>query len=100
MSLLVARDLAIAGRLEPTALDLAGAQLTCLIGPNGSGKTSLLHALAGIGRARGTVRVGGIDPATVGPDARQRLLTFLPASRDVKWPLKAADLIAMGGGAA
>lgn len=100
MSLLIARDLAIAGRLEPTSLDLAGGQLTCLIGPNGSGKTSLLHALAGIGGARGTVRVGDVDPATVGPDVRQRLLTFLPASRDVKWPLKAADLIAMGGGAA
>jgi iron complex transport system ATP-binding protein len=30
------------------------------------------------------------------PERRQRLLTFLPASRDVKWPLTGRDLIALG----
>ena len=29
---------------------------------------------------------------------RQQLLSFLPASRDVNWPLSALDLIALGGG--
>ncbi len=97
MSLLVATGLRIAGRLEETSLTIEAGTLTCLIGPNGSGKTSLLHAIAGIGSPEGRVRIDGIDPARFGPPKRQRLLTYLPASRDIKWPLAARDLIRLGG---
>jgi iron complex transport system ATP-binding protein len=97
MSALVeATDLAIAGRLKRTSLTLEAGQIVCLVGPNGSGKTSLLHALAGIRPSSGSVRIGGLDPMRLGPDARQRLFTYLPASRDIRWPLIAADLIALG----
>ncbi len=95
--ILSARGLAITGRLDETSLDLAPG-LTCLVGPNGSGKTSLLHALAGIGDARGAVRIEGADAHAEPPARRRRLLSFLPASREILWPLSAADLIALGGG--
>ena len=62
MSLLDTEGLALAGRLEPTSLALEAGTLACLIGPNGSGKTSLLHAIAGIGSPKGEVRIDGIDP--------------------------------------
>ena len=97
MTLLSAEGLSLAGRLEPTFLTLGQGTLTCLIGPNGSGKTSLLHAIAGIGSPDGQVRIDGIDPWRLGPPNRQRLLTYLPASRDVRWPLTAGDLIRLGG---
>lgn len=97
MSLLVAHGLSLPDRLEETSLTLEAATLTCLVGPNGSGKTSLLHAIAGIGAPAGTVGIDGVDPRRLGPGQRQRSITFLPASRDVKWPLTAADLIALGG---
>jgi iron complex transport system ATP-binding protein len=97
MSLLVADRLRLPGRLEETSLTLEASTLTCLIGPNGSGKTSLLHAIAGIGAPQGEVRIDGMDPAGLGPRDRQHLLTFLPASREVKWPLTASDLIRLGG---
>ena len=96
MSLLIAENLSIPGRLQPASLRLEAGTLACLIGPNGSGKTSLLHALAGIGNPQGRVRIEGIDPRTLGPAQRQRLLSYLPASRDIHWPLKARDLIALG----
>ena len=51
--LLEARGLSLPGRLHDVAIDLAAGELVCLVGPNGSGKTSLLHALAGIGGAVG-----------------------------------------------
>lgn len=95
-ALLTASGLAIKGRLAETSLAIDRGQLVCLIGPNGSGKTSLLHALAGIGRAQGQVRIDGADPTILGPERRQRLFTYLPASRDLKWPLSASDLIALG----
>jgi iron complex transport system ATP-binding protein len=97
MSLLVATGLRIPGRLQETSLTIEAGMLTCLIGPNGSGKTSLLHAIAGIGSSEGAVRIDDVDPFRIGPPKRQRLLTYLPASRDVKWPLAARDLIRLGG---
>lgn len=100
MSLLTASGLAMPHRLQESALTLEGGTLTCLVGPNGSGKTSLLHAIAGIGSPAGAIRIDGVDPRGLGPMQRQKLLTFLPASRDVKWPLSALDLIALGGGSA
>ncbi|MBA3510843.1 ABC transporter ATP-binding protein [Sphingomonas sp.] len=97
MSLLVATGLRIPRRLDETSVTIEAGTLACLIGPNGSGKTSLLHAIAGIGSPGGRVRIDDIDPFRLGPPGRQRLLTYLPASRDVKWPLVARDLIRLGG---
>jgi iron complex transport system ATP-binding protein len=97
-ALLEARGLALPGRLQPADLNVEAASLVALVGPNGSGKTSLLHALARIGAARGEVRIDGADPAALAPDARRRLLAYLPATRDVAWPVTARDLVALGGG--
>ena len=94
-ALLEAERLALPKRLQPTGLRL-GAELACLIGPNGSGKTSLLHALAGINRPGGRVRIDGVATAGLPAEARARLLAFVPASRDVAWPVRAGDLIRLG----
>jgi len=97
MSRLVAKDLRIVGRLQPTSLTIEAATLTCLVGPNGSGKTSLLQAIAGLNSPEGKVGIDGVDPWRSPTHERPQLLTYLPASRDVKWPITAADLIRLGG---
>ena len=98
MTALVEADgLALPGRLFETSLRLEAGELACLVGPNGSGKTSLLHALAGIGRPAGRVRIGGEDPSAAAPVRKARLLTFLPATKELRWPLCARDLVALGG---
>ena len=96
--LLTARGLALPARLCEASLELARGELVALVGPNGSGKTSLLHALAGIGGPSGEVAMEGVDPRRIGPALRPSFLTYLPATRDVRWPLLARDLIALGGG--
>ena len=96
MTSLVARQVGIPGRLQPTDLDVKAGELVALVGPNGGGKTSLLRALARIESASGVVAIGGED-VDLAPLARRRhLLSFLPASRDVTWPISARDVIALG----
>jgi iron complex transport system ATP-binding protein len=92
-----ATDIALPSRLAPLSIYVAAGELVCLVGPNGSGKTSLLHALAGIGRPGGRVEIDGIALSSASPAMRSRLVTFLPASRDLHWPLSARDVIALGG---
>jgi iron complex transport system ATP-binding protein len=96
MMSLVATDVGIDGRLKATNLAVPAGQLVAVIGPNGGGKTSLLRALARVEQAGGKVTVDGED-LDQAPEARRRqLLSFLPASRDVGWPIAARDVIALG----
>jgi iron complex transport system ATP-binding protein len=95
-ALLEAQGLALAGRLHATDLAIEGPQLVCLVGPNGSGKTSLLHALAGIGSPSGRATVDGRDLRSAAPGARRRLFSYLPAAREAAWPLTARDLVRLG----
>ena len=95
-SVLDALGVALANRLAPTNLQLAPGTLTALIGPNGSGKTSLLRRLAVIERGAGRVTIGGQPVEGTPPSVRRKLLAFLPASRDLAWPIPARDVIALG----
>jgi iron complex transport system ATP-binding protein len=99
-ALVRAEAVALAGRLRPTDFAMEKPELVCLVGPNGSGKTSLLHALARIGGPAGEVRIDGLRPESLAPARRRRLLSYLPASRDIAWPLAARDLVRLGAGAA
>ena len=96
MTLLAAHQVGIPGRLEPTDVEADTGQLVALVGPNGGGKTSLLRALARIDAPLGSVLIDGenVDDAPLA--RRRRLLSFLPASRDVIWPIAARDVIALG----
>jgi len=99
MSLLEAEALTIPKRLLRTELRLEAGTVTALVGPNGSGKTSLLHALARIGDPAGSVRVTGRNLDGPAPAERVRLVSFLPASRDLPWPIAVGDLIGLSGAA-
>ncbi|HEX8364742.1 MAG TPA: ABC transporter ATP-binding protein [Allosphingosinicella sp.] len=95
-----ATGLALADRLQPLSLELEPGALVCLVGPNGSGKTSLLHALAGIGAPAGRVEIAGVEVGRAPRAQRAGLLSFLPASREIHWPLAGRDAIALSGASA
>ena len=95
-ALLDARRLALAGRLYPTDLQVLEGSMVALIGPNGSGKTSLLRAIARIDGEADAIRVDGDEVENL-PSARlPRLLSFLPASREIAWPICARDIVKLG----
>jgi iron complex transport system ATP-binding protein len=95
-SLLHAEGIALAGRLSPTGLDCATGEMLAIIGPNGAGKTSLLRALAGIEIDEGFVTISEEQVASAPPARRMRLLSFMPATRSMIWPIAARDLIGLG----
>lgn len=94
--LLEASNLAITGRLRPASLVSIGGELIGLVGPNGSGKTSLLRALVGVEEAQGAVRIDGRVIQDLREAKRRRSVGFLPASREMVWPISVSDVIALG----
>jgi len=99
MTAMFASNLAIPDRLLATDLNVAAGEMVALVGPNGGGKTSLLRAIARVEQATGQVSIDGENIAALSEARRARLLAFLPASRDVAWPIPARDVIALGLGA-
>jgi iron complex transport system ATP-binding protein len=95
-SVLEARAVTLEGRLSPAELHCRAGEMIAVIGPNGAGKTSLLRAIASIEISGGQVRICGEEVAQSAPARRMRLLSFLPATRSLIWPITARDVIALG----
>jgi iron complex transport system ATP-binding protein len=95
-SLLEARAIELAGRLSPTDLSCSAGEVIAVIGPNGAGKTSLLRTIAGIELSAGYVQISGEEISRTPPARRMRLLSFLPATRSLIWPIAARDVIELG----
>ena len=92
------RDLTAGYGGEPTlrdvSLDLPPGTITGVVGPNGSGTSTLLKAILGLTpEVSGEVRVGG----TAADRVRQRI-AYVPQREAVDWgfPITAADVVMMG----
>lgn len=96
MTPLLVAELTAQSRLHAMRLRVSAGEKIALIGPNGSGKTTLLRALAGIDGDAFSIRIENEALALVSPARRAKLLTFLPASRDVRWPIPVRDVVALG----
>jgi urea transport system ATP-binding protein len=71
--------------LRGVSLAAAPGRVTCVLGRNGVGKTSLLRALFGLERPRaGTIRLDGEDISTLPPHERARRgMALVPQGREI-----------------
>lgn len=93
---LLEAEAALVPRLKTTKVSISAGERVALIGPNGSGKSTLLKALAGIEGDQSAVTIAGERLDSTAPARRTQLLAFLPASRELRWPIPVRDVIALG----
>lgn len=74
-----------AAAVRDVSLSVAAGTVTGLTGNNGAGKTSLMHAVAGLAKARrGTLRLHGTDVTSMPTRKRTRLgMALVPEGRHV-----------------
>jgi iron complex transport system ATP-binding protein len=88
----------LGGRFVVDGVDFsaqAGA-VSAIVGPNGSGKTSLLRALAGLLPYSGSVRAGTLDLAQASAADRARQIAYLPQSSALRALLSVREVVALG----
>jgi iron complex transport system ATP-binding protein len=64
--------------VKEVSVEVGAGEWVALVGPNGSGKTSLLHALAGVIPCRGSIEVAGTSRETLGRSAAARMVALVP----------------------
>lgn len=67
-----------------------------VIGPNGSGKSTLLSCLAGLLPYSGTLSFSGRDAHDLTLAERALAIAYVPQDREVAWPLKIEEVVALG----
>lgn len=98
MSLLRLSDLHadLGGRkvLRGISFEVRQGEFVGLIGPNGAGKTTLMRAILGLTPSRGEALIG--NDRQLSPQARARLVSYLPQEREIAWPVTVERLVGLG----
>ena len=72
-------------------------EMTALLGRNGTGKSTLLRAIASLGRLQGgTIEIGGCDLRELSSAELARMIAFVNTERVMVEAMTAYDLVAVG----
>lgn len=83
--------------LEDVSVTIPSRNLTALIGRNGTGKSTLLRAVAGLNRNySGHIDTDGKDIRSVAPDEMARMMALVTTERVRVSGLKCEDVVAIG----
>lgn len=78
------------------SLQVQPGEFAALLGLNGSGKTTILHAACGLLPMRGQCRVNGTDCTRLNEKARARLLSFIPQNSTLPSGRTVLEVVLMG----
>jgi iron complex transport system ATP-binding protein len=78
-------------------MEVRAGSVTCLLGPNGIGKTTLFKTLLGLIRPlAGTVEVGGHNLSTLDRQSIARQIAYVPQAQIADFPYTVIDVVVMG----
>jgi iron complex transport system ATP-binding protein len=92
-------DLGTSFRLKDLNLSFKPGRLYSICGPNGSGKTSLLRAMAGVASLQNQqvdVRINNADIYTLSAEARAKILAWIPATHETPFDLPVNQIVSWG----
>lgn len=83
--------------LQNISFSVRKGEVLCLLGPNGTGKTTLLRCLLGIYRLKsGNILLGGRDAGAMPHKEKCRHMAYVPQSTTVAFPFTVFDVVFMG----
>jgi iron complex transport system ATP-binding protein len=82
---------------QDVSLEIDRGQIFCLFGPNGCGKTTLLHCMLGmLNLSAGKITLEGRDVSSMKPQQIARLAAYIPQMHEKPFPYKVIDMVLMG----
>lgn len=72
-------------------------EILCLLGPNGTGKTTLLRCLLSLNKIKhGTIEVDGLDFTRANCRKRAQFMAYVPQANTMVFPYKVYEIVMMG----
>lgn len=83
--------------LKDVSFDLNSRDVLCVLGPNGTGKTTLLRCLLGLMRpSAGRVTLAGEDVTSTPARIRAGRMAYVPQASAIAFPYEAEEIVLMG----
>lgn len=84
-------------QLRDVSLRIGRGQVCCLLGPNGTGKTTLLRCILGLLTPEsGTVRIDGVNIRSLSSRQLARHVAYVPQNTATPFPFTTLDIAVMG----
>lgn len=83
--------------LDGLSFGVPRGKITCLMGQNGCGKTTLIDTVMGLNRYKsGSIKLDGTEVAEMKPPAIARKIAFVPQLHTITFPYTVKEIVLMG----